>query len=181
MTAAVVTAIPYLISLCAVAGTFYGIQHTNRVNLRLQQERLRSDDRNEYRSIVRTKGEELYMLINDFKTDLSTSLSDILQTLLKEGKYQAVASGDIRASNSASLKIEMLTRVYFPDAVPQLEKLREHHGMILAEMLKITDCNTDTQCTKFVGTMMLLSTQTTDLTYQLQRAIVSDLQKLKPE
>jgi hypothetical protein len=128
--------------------------------------------------MLRAKGEELFMLVDSFKADFGTSISDVLVTLTTNGKYDAAGATNIRGSNSASLRIEMLTRVYFPQATPELEALREHHGKILAEMLNLVKCNTQVQCNKFSADMMLLMSQMTEPTYKLQKAVMRDLRAL---
>jgi hypothetical protein len=172
------SAIPYLISLGAVVATFYGIRHTNEVNARLQEQRLRSEERSQDRSMLRLKGEELFMLIHTFRSDLGENIGSIASALLGDGKSEAVRVTDIRSSNSASLRIEMLTRVYFPDAAPALDKLKVHHGKILAELLKVATCNTPKQCEEVSLQLVIMVSELTEISYQLQKMIVGGLREL---
>ena len=101
--------------------------------------------------------------------------------LTRDGKYNAAGTTNIRGSNSASLRIEMLTRVYFPRATPELEALKAHHGKILAEMLNLVKCTTEAQCNKFTVDMMMLTSQMTEPTYEFQKAVMRDLRALGGE
>jgi len=171
-------AIPYLISLCAVLATFYGVRHTNRVNMALQRERLLSDERNQDRAVIRAKGEELYMLLRDFRTDLGKTIETISNALLNDGKNKAIEVANLRISNNSSLRIEMLTEVYFPKEVNELEKVKSHHGKILAEMLKIIKVDTDEQSKTLIMQLISMASEMTTLTYRFQKALISDLQTM---
>jgi hypothetical protein len=181
MTDLLIAAITPVVSLAAVLATVYSVRHTNKVSLLLQEQRFQSEERSQHRNMLRAKGEELYMLVDTFKTDFGKSIADVLAALTTDGKYNAAGATNIRGSNSASLRIEMLTRVYFPRATPELEALKAHHGKMLAEMLNLVKCNTEAQCSKFTVGMMMLTSQLTEPTYELQKAVMRDLRALDGE
>jgi hypothetical protein len=127
ITASVVTAIPYVLSLAAVIGTFVGIFYTNWINVRLQNDRLRAEDRRQNRELLRAKGEELYLLIDDHeKTLRHTIVETVTAYEVGKGTQSVEIVCDRNRSNSMLLRIEMLTNVYFPIAESALRKLESY-------------------------------------------------------
>jgi hypothetical protein len=63
MTDFLKAAITPIVSLTAVLATVYSVRYTNKVSLLLQGQKLQSDERSQHLSMLRAKGEELYMLI----------------------------------------------------------------------------------------------------------------------
>jgi hypothetical protein len=125
-TASLVAAIPYVLSLAAVVGTFYGIVHTNTVNVRLQNDRLKSEERKQNRELLRAKGEELYILLDDHEKELRRQILEVVNSVPPDPAYRPGTFGDYNDAATKLQRIEMLTSVYFPSALGILNKLKSY-------------------------------------------------------
>jgi hypothetical protein len=137
-TALVWTSIPYVLSLAAVIGTFYGIIHTNKVSIRLQSDRLEAEERKQNRDLLRAKGEELYILIDEFERDFREASSAVANHYYTKPNQPKGDAGDYNSSNSKFQRIDMLTNVYFPSAVPAFQALktkRDRMASVAGEMM----------------------------------------------
>lgn len=178
ITTAIVTGVPYVISLVAVVATFYGIRYTNRVNIQLQQDRIRSDERLRNQEILRSKGEHLYAAIDEFEKSFRHNITAVSITLTKDGKQKAIGVMDLRTCSTALQTIEMLSKVYFPSTAIALEELDanwEKRGTI---SIKIMDSSDQLTAEKTAKELILLSTFIADSATKLQKEVIRSLQKL---
>jgi hypothetical protein len=103
-----------VISFVAVCGTFSGIHCTNKTNRRLQEERLRSEERDRNGEMLRSKGEELYALISTYFVDFKHATTTFSMRLLQTGRNVFAEHPDFNENNGRLLRIKMFVRVYFP-------------------------------------------------------------------
>lgn len=171
--------IPYLISLAAVLGTFYGIRYTNRVNIALQRDRIRSDERMKHQEILRSKGEQLYSAIQMFESAFRTNALDVAIALIQnEGNEKAVEVLDMRECNKSLLAIEMLAKVYFPSTVKALEDLEALWRVFGITSTKIVKSKDVKQLQSTANEIVAVSGKIAEGAENLQREVIKSLQHL---
>ncbi len=177
-TALVWTSIPYVLSLAAVIGTFFGIIYTNKVGTRLQSDRLKAEERKQNRDLLRAKGEELYILIDDFERDFRDASLAVAKHYCTKPNQPLADAGDYNSSHSKFKRIDMLTNVYFPSAVPAFQTLKTKHdqGMDLAGKMIMGEVTI--QGMSVDGAVVSVYLDVQKQSRQLQEAILSFLSTL---
>jgi hypothetical protein len=170
--------LPTLIAAVAVLGTFYGIQHTNRINAQLQQDRLEAEERVQNRSMLRAKGESLFILIDTFEKEFRQNAYLIAINIGEKGAKHALEGVDLKAAGTHIQQIEMYTLVYFPDASSILMELTsrwENRGELIMKLKKVT---TPQQAEAMMIEVGMLSTYIAEYAEKLQKEITRILQQL---
>jgi hypothetical protein len=177
-TALVLTSIPYILSLAAVIGTFYGIIHTNTVSIRLQSDRLAAEERKQNRDLLRAKGEELYILIDDFENDFRKASSSVAEHYFTKPNQPQGDTGDYNSSNTKFQRIDMLTNVYFPSAVPVLQALKTKRDRMASVSVVILKGASSLENRPIGDVVLFIVAEVQEHSQQLQKAIMSFLSTL---
>ena len=83
------------------------------MSIRLQSDRLAAEERKQNRDLLRAKGEELYILIDDFENDFRKASSSVAEHYFTKPNQPQGDTGDYNSSNTKFQRIDMLTNVYF--------------------------------------------------------------------
>jgi hypothetical protein len=171
------------ISLAAVVATFWGIQHTNKINREMQDDRLRFDERRQDREMLRLKGEEAFELIGSFELSFRQNLIDLTSELIKQGVYTLGAPfSDISLTESTRMRrrVELLVKTYFPTAIPNLEFFAVYEKQ-LSLCLEGWPSQSAALVQKTAGELVMITVHVDEHSQKLQGAIVAALQKLHEE
>jgi hypothetical protein len=146
----------------------------------LQKGRLLSEERRQNRDMLRSKGEELFTLLDSyesgFKQCLGTMAEDLVASgVLKPDRYSFVETRD------ALRRIQMFTRIYFPPLSPfwihsQNLMTRSHHS--LKESWKIKDTS---RTSPLAGFLVLSSGEVDERCAKLQQEVIRLLQNIHSE
>jgi hypothetical protein len=177
-TASLVAAIPYILSLAAVVGTFYGIIHTNKVNVRLQNDRLKAEERKQNRELLRSKGEELFILLDDHEIELRRQILEVVNSVPPDPAYRPGTFGDYNDAATKLQRIEMLTSVYFPSALETLIKLKSYRQKVSQANSGLYQSQVRNRTDYLTGELMSLCEEVKMHSEALQREITTLLSTL---
>jgi len=171
-------AAPTIIAFAAVCATFYGIHYTNKINRRMQDDRLRTEDHRQNREMLRSKGEELYALINLYFVEFRNAAVTLTERVHQAGIIGLADSVDLNQNNARLLRIKMLASVYFPDCGSKLDlidKCTEHLGSVITDLLKNPG---DGRVDRMIKGVFLSTTALEGACQDLQKMIITEMQEL---
>ena len=149
-----------------------------RVNIQLQQDRIRSDERMKNHEMLRSKGEHLYATIDEFEKSFRHNMTAVSMTLRKDGKQKAIGVMDLNTCSTALQTIEMLAKVYFPSTAIALEDLDANWGKRGTISLKIMDSSDQVNAKETANELVLLSASIAGSAEKLQKEVIQSLQAL---
>ena len=175
------TWIPSVISLTAVLATFGGIVYTNRINARLQNSKMSSEDRTRNRDMLRSKGEELFVLLDSFSRSFGKVMSSIGEQFSRGKKPQDFENADPTSSMAQLVRIELLTRVYFPGGDAELQSLLEAANRYHEIFFVIVDESEPTERMMVPDKLADMAAEVDEHAKALQAVVVARLSSLHEE
>jgi hypothetical protein len=166
-----------VVSLMAVVATFYGIRFTNKVNMQLQNDRLRFDERRQNQEMLRAKGEELFSLINAFEASFRKNAIGFSRELTASGRFNRDNTWSFVECTGLRQRIELLTKTYFPAANPQFERLATYEKALSSCMTQLSRTNS-IGAEKTGNQLLLISVDVDANSIELQQTVIRLLQKL---
>jgi hypothetical protein len=185
--AIVVPAIPYLLSLLAVLATFYGIRHTNKVNAELQDRRLTAEQQRLNRDLLRSKGEELFILLDRHEQELRKVIVETHARIAnslgykREGNHSPLSpdlQGDYNATNSMLQSIEMLAMIYFPLGLGSLQRLLSYRQTVSNTFSQLLQSNERVRTHLLNDQLLEIAEDVQNNSIELRSTVMFSLQSL---
>jgi hypothetical protein len=127
--------------------------------------------------MLRSKGEELFSVINAFEASFRKNAIDLSRELIASGRFNRDSSWSFVQGAGLRQRVELLTKTYFPAANPRFEKLVTYEKALSSCMAQLGRTNS-IGAANTANQLVLISVDVAENSAELQQTVIHLLQKL---